>query len=248
MRKNPFSLEGKNILITGASSGIGRATAIQCSDLGANIIATGRDHERLTATISKLNGGTHLSLVADLTTEAGLSSLVDQSLSIDGFVHCAGVNDKCLFKYIDKEKIDHIFDINCFLPMLLLNKLLRKKKINKGASIVLLSSISSNYATISNALYASSKGAINSLVRVLALELSSHKIRVNGVMPGMVNTSMINAYGLSQEELNNVSKSYPLGRLGNPEDIAYGIIYLLSDASCWVTGTSLVIDGGVTLR
>ena len=131
---------------------------------------------------------------------------------------------------------------------MLLKEIFKKKKITSGASIVFISSISSFYATISNALYASSKGAINSLIRVLALEYASKKIRVNGIMPGMVRTDMINAYGLSEEQMGDVVKSYQLGRLGEPVDVANGVIYLLSDASCWVTGTNIVIDGGITLR
>ena len=120
--------------------------------------------------------------------------------------------------------------------------------MNGNCSLVFISSISSTYATISNALYASSKGAINSLIRVLALELSGKKIRVNGIMPGMVRTNMINAYGLSDEQLRETERHYPLGRLGMPADIANAVLFYLSDASLWITGTNLPVDGGVTLR
>ncbi|KAB4820628.1 SDR family oxidoreductase, partial [Bacteroides thetaiotaomicron] len=177
-----------------------------------------------------------------------IEALIEQSDTFDGIVLCAGINDKSLLKFVNQKKIDDIYKVNVFSPILLIKELLRRKKLNKGASIVMLSSISSIYATISNALYASSKGAINSLVKVLALECSSQRIRVNGVMPGMVETNMIKAYNVSSDEMDSVIRTYPLGRLGTPNDIANGVVYLLSDASNWVTGINLVIDGGVTLR
>ena len=245
---NPFTLLGKTILITGASSGIGRSTAIHCSKMGATVIATGRNEVRLKEGLAEMNGAEHQVICADITNESEIISLVNSIVSIDGVVLCAGINDKSLFKQINQDKIDKMYHINIMAPILLLKEIFKKKKITSGASIVFISSISSFYATISNALYASSKGAINSLIRVLALEYASKKIRVNGIMPGMVRTDMINAYGLSEEQMGDVVKSYPLGRLGEPVDVANGVIYLLSDASCWVTGTNIVIDGGITLR
>ncbi|MDR1180528.1 MAG: SDR family oxidoreductase [Bacteroidales bacterium] len=248
MENNPFSLKGKKILVTGASSGIGRATSVQCANMGANIIVTGRNNERLQETMNMLAIGEHHCVEADITTDSGIFHLTDNVEALDGIVHCAGINTKFLFKFIDMEKINTMYAINCFSPMLMLQSFIKKKKINKGASIVLLSSISSNYATVSNALYASTKGAVNSLIRVLALELSAAKIRVNGIMPGMVKTEMMKSYGMTDDELDNLSKSYPLGKFGEPVDIANCAVYLLSEASCWVTGTNIVIDGGITLR
>lgn len=245
---NPFTLQGKTILVTGASSGIGRATAIHCSKMGATIIATGRNKERLKAVLTEMDGEGHQIICADITNESEIELLVNSIVAVDGVVFCAGINDKCLFRQINQDKINKIYQINVMAPIFLLKEILKKKKVASGASIVFISSISSFYATVSNALYASSKGAINSLIRVLALEYASKKIRVNGIMPGMVCTDMINAYDLSEEQMCNMIKSYPLGRLGKPVDVANGVIYLLSDSSCWVTGTNLVIDGGVTLR
>lgn len=251
MINNPFSLKGKTILVTGASSGIGRQIAIICSQMGANIIATGRNEDRLTQTISCLSKDdnlTHKYVIADLCTDMGITNLVDNINDLDGLVFCAGRNDKFLTKFIKRKNIEDMFNTNVFSEILLCKELQKKKKLNTSASIVFISSISSTYATISNALYASTKGAINSLIRVLAVELASKKIRVNGIMPGMVKTGMIDAYQLSDDELKSVIAEYPLKRLGETEDIAYAVVYLLSDASSWTTGINMTIDGGITLR
>ena len=245
---NPFQLIGKNILVTGASAGIGRAVAILCTQMGASVTAVGRNEDRLKETFLNFEGEGHRYCIVDVTESEQIEALIEQSDTFDGIVLCASINDKSLLKFVNQKKIDDIYKVNVFSPILLIKELLRRKKLNKGASIVMLSSISSIYATISNALYASSKGAINSLVKALALECSSQRIRVNGVMPGMVETNMIKAYNLSSDEMDSVIRTYPLGRLGTPNDIANGVVYLLSDASNWVTGINLVIDGGVTLR
>lgn len=251
MTNNPFSLNGKTILVTGASSGIGRQTAISCSQMGATVIATGRNVDRLQETLSCLSVDhiqQHLAIAADVCSDEGISCLVDGIDSIDGIVFCAGRNDKFLLKFIKRKNIEEMFNTNVFSEILICKELQKKKKLNTGASIVFISSISSTYATISNTLYAATKGAINSMIRVLALELSSKKIRINGIMPGMVKTSMIDAYQLSEEEMQNVINEYPLRRLGETIDIANAAVYLLSDASSWTTGMNMTVDGGITLR
>ena len=248
MNYNPFSLKGKTILITGASSGIGKAVSIECSKMGATIIATGRNRERLTDTMNSLEvSDTHKCVQADLTNDSDVVSLVEELPMLDGVVFCAGVNDKSLAKMIDQGKIDKMFQTNVFSQMLLTKELKKKKKINAGASMVMISSIASTYATISNALYASSKGAIEAYMRTLALELAPSKIRVNAIRPGMVETPILGSYVMS-DGLDEFKKQFPLGRFGQPEEIAYGIIYLLSDASKWTTGSLITIDGGITLR
>lgn len=251
MRMNPFNVEKKTILVTGASSGIGKSIAIQCSQFGASVMITGRNLERLQNTLDIINAEgtqTHFSYPADLNDDEQIVKLASDVPAIDGLVLCSGINDKAPIKHVDRDKIEKMYNANVYGPMLLVKELVKQKKISKGASIVFISSISSIYATVSNALYASSKGAINSLVKVLALELASKKIRVNSIMPGMVRTGMINAYGISEEEMDAVIKGYPMGRIGEPEDIANAAIYFLSEASSWVTGSSLIVDGGVTLR
>ena len=248
MSYNPFSLTNKSILVTGASSGIGRAVAIECSRSGASIIATGRNRERLDQTLAALEQpDSHLGVQADLTTSEDISRLVSEMPVLDGAVFCAGVNEKTLVKMITQEKIEKMFQTNVFSQMLLIKELIKKKKLNAGASLVLISSIASSYSTISNCLYAASKGAVESFVRVLALELAPRKIRVNAIRPGMVETPILESYALS-EGLEEFQKQFPLGRFGRPEEIAFGILYLLSDASQWTTGTFLTIDGGITLR
>ena len=165
-----FTLSGKTILITGASSGIGRATAVLCAKMGATVILVARDEEKLNQVRSMLEGSNHICKIVDFADYDSVESLVESLPIVDGVVNSAGINNKYLIKFVDEVKMDNMFKVNCFSPALLIKHLLKKKKLAKGSSIVFLSSISSTYATISNALYAASKGAINSLTRVLALE------------------------------------------------------------------------------
>ena len=233
--------------MTGASSGIGKSIAEECARRGAVLILIGRNTERLNSVRDSLAGEGHVAYSCDVREESDIVGLVSSLPKLDGLVNSAGINDKSLVKSLSREKIDKMFETNLFGPMLLVKDILRSKKINPGASVVFISSISAQYATISNALYASSKGAVDSFIRVLALEVAHKKIRVNGIRPGVVETPLLDAYAL-KEELDEFKKSYPLGRIGRPEDIAYGAVYLLSDASTWVTGTIFNIDGGITLR
>lgn len=244
---NPFSLENKTILVTGASSGIGRAIAIELSKAGAVIILSGRNKERLNETFEHLKGTQHYIFEGDLTEENDIRQLVETVPELDGVVLTAGVNDKSLIKQLNRKKIEKVMGINLFSPMLTMKELLKQKKLKKGCSLVLISSISSTYSTISNAMYAASKGAIESFTRVSALELSSRRIRVNAIRPGVVRTPLLENYALG-DRLDKFMEQVPLGRVAEPEDIAYGCIYLLSDAASWVTGSTLTIDGGITLR
>lgn len=247
MIEEVFKLTGKTILVTGASSGIGKSIAEECARRGAVLILIGRNTERLNSVRDSLAGEGHVAYSCDIREESDIVGLVSSLPKLDGLVNSAGINDKSLVKSLSREKIDKMFETNLFGPMLLVKEILRSKKINPGASVVFISSISAQYATISNALYASSKAAVDSFIRVLALEVAHRKIRVNGIRPGVVETPLLDAYAL-KEELDEFKKSYPLGRIGRPEDIAYGAVYLLSDASTWVTGTIFNIDGGITLR
>lgn len=244
-------LFGKIVLVTGASSGIGREIAIMASCKGATVVITGRNQERLTDTFANLakdKGQSHQQILADLGVDEQIELLANNTMPIDGLVCCSGINDKAPIKHISREKIDKMYNTNVFGPILLIKELIKKKKVNNAASILFISSISSIYATVSNSLYASSKGAINSLVKVMALELAPKKIRVNSIMPGMIRTNMVKAYGLSEVEMEAVVNSYPLGRIGEPQDIAKAATFFLSDDSSWITGANLVVDGGVTLR
>lgn len=244
---NPFTLRGRNILVTGASSGIGRSTAIECSRMGATLVITGRNEERLTDTLSQLTGKGHLAITADLNNEEDLLNLVDKCLLLDGLVHCAGIMYYAPLLFINTEKIENIMKVNFVSPLLLTKSLLKKKKINKASSIVFVSSLAVNCATVGNGIYSASKGAIDSMSNVIALELSQKKIRVNCLLPGMVETELVEGLGLTSEEILKDKQRYPLG-YGQPEDVAYAAVYLLSDAARWLTGTKIVLDGGVSLQ
>lgn len=248
LRYNPFSLEGKTILVTGASSGIGRQTAIECSKMGALVIITGRNEERLKETFQQMNGTGHQSIKAELTEASSVQNLVSMVERIDGLVLCAGVGNTNPFLFSSREKYDKVFDVNFFAPVELLRLLVKKKRINSGGSVVFVSSISGTYSfLIGNSIYGASKAAFNSTMKFCAKELAPKKIRVNSVNPGMVNTQLITSGIISEEQHKVDMEKYPLKRYGEPEEIAWGIIYLLSEASAWTTGHSLVIDGGVTI-
>ena len=245
---NPFSLDGRTILVTGASSGIGRTTAIECSRMGSRMIITGRDTERLDEVLHELQGEGHQSIIADLTQADQVENLLSQLPVVDGVVLCAGQGTVVPFKMADRKKIDPVFEINYFAPVELLRLILKKRKLADGSSVVFVSSIGGvDSITIGNSIYGASKAALNSAMRFCALELASKQIRVNSVCPGMVNTRLIQGGAVSEEQHQADMQKYPLKRYGEPEDIAHGIVYLLSNASSWVTGHSLVIDGGYTV-
>lgn len=244
---NPYSLEGKTILITGASSGIGRCTAIECSKMGATLIITGRNEERLAETYRCLEGEGHLRFAFDLTQEEAIRSLVESVSALDGVFFCAGVTDTTLIKFLNKEKIALVFDVNFVSPMLLTKALVQKKKINKMASLVYMSSMGAEEVTLGLGIYAASKSGLNAMVRAVANELSVRKIRANSIMPMMVKTELVDHITtISKEELEKDEAKYPLG-YGTPLDVAYAAIYLLSDASKWITGSFIKMDGGSTL-
>lgn len=245
---NPFSLEGKTVLVTGASSGIGQKTAIECSKLGAKVIITARNEARLHETLEQMDGEGHLLYVADLTCQEQVESLVAQLNVLDGVVLCAGKGMTMPFPFCTREKYNEVFDVNYFAPVELLRLLVKKKKLAQNSSVVFVSSIGGVESfSLGNGVYGASKAAINSTMKFCAKELAPKKIRVNSVNPGMVNTKLIQGGAITEEQHKLDMEKYPLKRYGEPEDIAWGIIYLLSNASTWVTGHSLFIDGGVTI-
>ena len=245
---NPYSLEGKTILITGASSGIGRATAIECSKLGARLVVTGRNEERLISTYKKLEGIGHQWVVADLSAPDGIDTLVEKLPQIDGLVNNAGISNTKLIGFIKLEDLERTFTTNAYAPILLTKSLLKRKKLNKSASVVFVSSAASINPDVANSVYGATKAAIASFSRSCAKELAAKSIRSNSIHPGMVETELVQNLVFSEEEINNDKARYLLKRYGRPEEIAWAIIYLLSDAAAWVTGSEFVIDGGLTLR
>lgn len=240
---NPFSLEGRTILVTGASSGIGRGIAVACAEMGANVVLTARNSERLQETLSLMQGEGHIIISADLTDDSQRRQLVDSSPILDGIVHCAGVGSRVPCKNIEQSDIDYVLQPNFIAPVLLQTELLTAKKIKKESSIVFIASRAAEMPSVGNAVYSASKGAIISYAKCLALELAPRKIRVNCICPAMVWTDLA-LTGASREQLQEAEQKYPLKRYGTPEDIAYLSVYMLSNVSTWMTGSCVDITGG----
>lgn len=249
MSEHPFNLSGKRILVTGASSGIGRSLAIECARQGGIMIITGRNEERLKSTLALLEGSTeHRYIVADLSKDDEIYQLANDMPHLEGIVFNAGLIKAMPAKFTKREHLDQIFNTNFNSTVILVQRLLKGRKIKLGASICLVSSVASQYVSIGNTIYSASKGAVNSYTKALALELSSKKIRVNAILPGFVNTNLMKNSHVTDEELSIHEGKYPIGRFGKPKDVAYLGIYLLSDASSWMTGSLLTLDGGFSLR
>ena len=240
---NPFSLSGKTILVTGASSGIGRGIAIACAGMGAQLILTGRNITRLQETLTSLEGEGHSYIAADLTNAQERTALVEQLPALHGVVHCAGVGSRVPCKMLTQEDIDHVLKPNTEAPMLLQAELLSEKKLQKGASVVIIASAAANMPVAGNAVYSASKAAMVAYAKCLAQELAPRQIRVNSISPTMVWTDLA-LVGASAEQLTEAEKQYPLKRYGQPQDIALLAVYMLSDASQWMTGTDVQITGG----
>ena len=240
---NPFSLEGHTILVTGASSGIGRGIAVACAEMGANVVLTARNSERLQETLSLMQGEGHIIISADLTDDLQRRQLVDSLPILDGIVHCAGVGSRVPCKNIEQADIDHVLQPNFIAPVLLQTEVLTTKKIKKESSIVFIASRAAEMPSVGNAVYSASKGAIISYAKCLALELAPRKIRVNCICPAMVWTDLA-LTGATHEQLREAEQKYPLKRYGKPEDIAYLAVYMLSDVSTWMTGSCVDITGG----
>ena len=249
MDYNPYNLEGKSVLITGGAGGIGSEVARVCAKLGARVVLTDIREDALTAaldSLEKVDAGEHMAIKADLTNIDELNSLVEQMPALDGFVCNAGVMKLVLTQFITDEELTRIQKINLNAPILLTKALLKKKKISKGGSIVFTASAAGVYrVSIGNAIYATTKCGIDAFMRTVALELGPKGIRCNSVNPGMVETALIG--GFTEEQKEKEMQNYALRRFAKPEDIALGVAYLLSDASSFVTGTALKIDGGMTL-
>lgn len=245
---NPFSIQGKKYLITGAASGMGKATAITCSRMGAQVVVVDINELGLKETLAELEGDGHQMFVANLADSETWDTLLDNCPELDGFAGCAGIAAMQPFQFIDSVKMKQVFEINFFGPVMLVKSLLKKKKLGKGGSIVFVSSVDGPKVThIGNAMYSATKSALVGMAKNMAVDLAGKKIRVNCVLPGTTDTPLIRTANVTEESLAEVAKLFPLKRFGDPQDMANGIIYLLSDASSFVTGTELVIDGGYTL-
>lgn len=249
-----INLDGKNIVITGASRGIGRQCAITASKLGANLCLIARNKELLEETIKELEKGNHQFHAADVTDFGQINQLIDSSVKkfgkIDGFIHSAGIESTIPLKMMNLEIYLKLFSVNVISGFEFAKTISSRSVINpNGGSIVFIASVMGLVGQSAKVGYSASKGAIIAGVRSLALELAARKIRVNSVSPGMVQTDMANEIfsNVSEEEKQQVINSHPLG-MGKPEDVAALCSFLLADASRWITGTNIVIDGGYTAK
>lgn len=243
-----LSIKDKTILVTGASSGIGKAIAILLSKMGCNVIMCARNEANLALVHDQLDPyGNHEVFKVDFNQQKDLENLVDSIPKINGFVNSAGMLKKQPLKFLTTRSINETLDVNFVAPAFLSKLLYKKKKLLEGASVVFISSIASTQASLGNATYMASKGAISSFAKGMALELAPKKIRVNCISPALIRTPLVDK-ALSEKDLDTYLKKFPLGRFGTPTDVANCVVYLISDASSWVTGINLILDGGVTLK
>ena len=246
---NPFSIEGKTILITGAASGIGRATAKLCSEMGASCVLLDLNEDGLKQTVSEMKEGNVDYYTLSLTDYDKVVEVVGMFPKVDGVASNAGIVTSLMAKFSDIKEAERIINVNTLSHIHLVQQLLTQKKLNKGASIVFTSSMSGVYCgLIGGSLYGASKAALVGYSKALAIELAPRGIRVNTIHPGMIVTPLTKGTSLSQDVMDEDVKNYPLGRYGKPEEVASAFVYLLSDATVWMTGSQLLIDGGYSVR
>lgn len=250
MTYNPMSLQGKTILVTGASSGIGRAIAIECSKLGASCILTARNESRLQETLDAMEGEGHSSISAELTDSGAIQTLVSELPKLDGVSHNAGIGARMLCGFAKTDTIERLMRANLTGIIELQTMLLKKRKINKGASLVFMSSISVNRSDLGNAFYGITKSGLYVYSKYLANELKAKGIRANAVCPAMIETPLINNEKnlvAGEDYRERDMARYIHNRYGKPEEVAHMVAYLLSDAAEWITGGQFSVDGGALL-
>lgn len=246
---NPFSLEGKRVLITGATSGIGRATALQCAAMGADVALLGRNASAMEEVVAAIDKDSTQSYLFDLRDKETLDALMPQLPKFDGVVCNAGLVKSIVAKNCTAEDVIALFEVNVLSAIHLIQQVLEQKKLNKGASVVMMSSMSGVFCGLpGGSAYGATKAALSGYAKALALELAPRGIRVNTVHPGMIDTDLCKDTALTQEQFDADKVNYPLGRYGTPEEVASAVVYLLSDATRWMTGTQLLLDGGYSVK
>ncbi|UYK82961.1 SDR family oxidoreductase [Xanthomonas sacchari] len=243
---DPFSLEGKRILVTGASSGIGRQVALCCAQMGAQVLITGRDQGRLASTLNDMPAGGHTSIQADLDRQEDIDRLVAECGLLHGVVNAAGISRLVPVRLINRSHLEDTFSSNTFAPTLLTRGLLARKRIAAGGSLVFISSVASHIGPMASSAYASSKSALLGMVRSLAQEVGKHGIRANCIAPGYVRTPLLEGLQGSGGNMEGLFKLTPLD-MGEPEDVAYAAVFFLADASRWITRNYFIVDGGLTV-
>lgn len=247
MSVNPFSLAGRRLLVTGASSGIGRQIAISCAEMGGTVVLTGRHGERLHDTLGHLAGSGHRAVAADLLETGAIDRVVADAGALDGVVHAAGIARMVPFRMISHAHLGDVLGLNVHAPLLLTKALLAKRSLQQGASIVFVGAVASEVGPVATAVYSASKAALLGAARTLALEVAKHKMRANVLSPGYVRTPLLDALGRNGAKIDELLDITPLG-LGEPIDVAHAAVFLLSDASRWMTRSLFIADGGLTSR
>lgn len=247
MSFNPFSLEGRRVLVTGASSGIGRQVAISCAAMGASVVLSGRDEARLNETLEQLAGSGHQCIVANLVEQEHIDRVAAGAGEVHGVVHAAGIAKLAPFRMISAKHLDEVMNINVRAPLLLTRGLLGKRAILPGASIVFVGAIASEIGPVATTAYAASKAALLAAARSLAQEVAKQQVRANVISPGYVRTPLLEELGRTGARIDELLEHVPLG-LGEPEDVANAVVFLLSDASRWITRSLFIADGGLTAR
>ena len=246
-------LHGKRVMITGASSGIGQATSLLLHEMGAQVVLVGRSEQRLSETAKMLDRHDHKLLLKDLSKVDEIPTWMREfsvsSGTLDGLVHCAGVHDVNPVRFLKDKSFSDLMNINVNSSLQLAKGFRQRGVRGKSGSIVFIASVVGLVGRPGVVAYSASKGAVCALTRSIALEFASENIRVNSVAPGLVNTKMTKDLNkkLSAEQLTQLQNEYPLG-VGEPEDVAHSIAFLLSTASRWITGTILTVDGGYTAQ
>lgn len=247
--ENPFSLISKRVLVTGAGSGIGRAISVMASNMGATIILVDIRQDLMDETLLLLKGEGHTSIQADLSDMEQIKAIVEKVEPLDGLVNNAGVPNTKPLQFIGEEEFERVLSLNTKAPVFLTNLLFKKKKLTKGASLVFTSSLAGLYTfTPANGLYSMSKAALTSYAKSCAVEFASRGIRSNCVCPAMVNTHLRSSLGFSEEEYQKDVQKYLLKRYAEPEEIASAVVFLLSDGASYITGQTLLVDGGRSLK